>query len=176
MATTGAAFRGNTGTAEELPGFSRVWASTIGDTPRLGSVGMEFRFARNDVDGCFPSMVQGFAALVGVPGDTIIVQADLGSYRLRPKCGVKLVGDATNDWNVVLFRCNDPSFEQDTLWKTLLVPTGAWQPPAFYHLLRILAGNLQWNGLTIERGFEFSLAPAQYSALSDCVIQVGFKI
>src|SRR5262245_41061388 len=74
---------------------------------------------------------------VGSPDDRILIKADLGSYRVRPVAGVKIVAPS-GEWPVLAWQTVDPCVCEDTFWWTVVLPEGGWTPPPFYHRLRVL--------------------------------------
>ena len=124
----------------------------------------------------------GAAGLVGGPGeppaDRIVVKADLGSYRLRPVCGVNIFAPV-GIWEVAMWHSYDPCPCDETLWWTRFVPPGPFVPDPYYHLLRILGGTVTYHGVPLVQGPEMSLPGSGANLIvggDGAAVQLGFRI
>jgi len=82
-------------------------------------------------------------------------------------------------WEIVLWRSFDPCPDEETLWYTPPpLPAGPWDPPAYYHLIRIISGSVLWKGQALVNGFELSLPAGggNLSVAGAAVVQLGFRI
>jgi len=164
-----------TGTGPEfcLEGYRRLVATSMGPSPPPpGEVHLQFTFERADTE----SLLQ-FVSKATTPDDRFVVRADLGSYRLRPRCGVKIIAPV-GIWNVAAWALLDPCDCQDTLWWTIVLPAGAWTPPPFYHRLRVLSGTVTYAGVAVPVGFDLGLpgGGAQLAVVGAAAVQLGFDV
>jgi hypothetical protein len=170
------AISGNTEQPILLEGGVRIWATVTGVRTARGSCCLELTFA-GAASMATPPLREGLSIESGGI-EKIVVRADLGSYRVRPRAGVKVVGGVSEDWSIMLFTALDPSDEEETFWYTVSADVGPIVPPPYYHLIRVVAGQVQYQTLTIAAGHPFSIAAggADLAAITPAVVQFGFRI
>ncbi len=162
-----------------LDGYRRL---IIGLTaaPPVSSTGpvdiaIAFKIKTSDVEG---TPLLAWVRKLGGAEDFIEIEADLGSYMIRPQVGIRVVAPR-GAWSVAAWASPDPSLEPETFWRTVVVPAGPWVPPRFYHRLRLLSGTLTFQGFPLPIGFNMWM-PGSGSALAagdgGALVQIGFTI